>query len=148
MTGDGSTAATVVTTLPDAHRAAAVTLWGEAGLTRPWNDPDADLARALDGPASTVLAALDGDRLAGTAMVGHDGHRGWIYYLAVAPARRGEGLGRALVRAAEDWLGASVPKVQLMVRADNDAAAGFWRALGYLDADARVLGRRLPGPPS
>jgi hypothetical protein len=54
----------------------AVRLWERAGLTRPWNDPFQDARRALTGPSSTVLAATDGDALIGTAMVGHDGHRG------------------------------------------------------------------------
>ncbi len=54
----------------------AVALWRQTDLTRPWNDPDADLGRAVTGPASTVLGALEDRRLLATAMVGHDGHRG------------------------------------------------------------------------
>ena len=86
----------------DADEDAVVALWHAAGLTRPWNDPAADLDRALAGPSSTVLAATDGPVLTGTVMVGHDGHRGWLYYLAVDPARRGEGIGRALVAVLEN----------------------------------------------
>lgn len=68
---------------------AAVALWRDAGLTRPWNDPHEDLRRALGDPASTILAGVQDDVLVATAMVGHDGHRGWVYYLAVrADARR------------------------------------------------------------
>jgi hypothetical protein len=71
--------------LPEALFSEAVALWHEAGLTRPWNDPDADLARAMRAENATVLAARDeGGALLGTAMVGHDGHRGWVYYLAVS----------------------------------------------------------------
>ena len=84
------------------HETDAIRLWEACGLTRPWNDPSADLRRALDGPSSTVLGAVDaGGTLIGTAMVGHDGHRGWVYYVAVAPDRRGQGLGRALMEAAD-----------------------------------------------
>jgi ribosomal protein S18 acetylase RimI-like enzyme len=127
------------------HRADAVALWLAAGLTRPWNDPVADLDRALAGPSSTVLAALGDDGgLVGTVMVGHDGHRGWLYYLAVDEARRGEGIGRALVAAAEAWVADAVPKVQLMIRADNVAAVAFYERLGYERSDVTVLGRR-PG---
>ena len=123
---------------------AAVALWHEAGLTRPWNDPYADFALALRGPSSAVLGAYDGERLVGTAMVGHDGHRGWVYYLAVAPDRRGRGLGRAVMAAAEAWLAArGLPKVQLMVRDTNAAALGFYAALGYERAEVRVLARWL-----
>ncbi len=133
-----------ITTLPDDQRDAAVALWHACGLTRPWNDPDADLARALAGPASTVLGALDGETLVGTAMVGHDGHRGWVYYVAVDPGRQRTGLGRQLMAAAEAWLDErGVPKVQLMVRAGNDAVVGFYEALGYTDQGVVTMGRFL-----
>jgi ribosomal protein S18 acetylase RimI-like enzyme len=130
--------------LPGHLHGAAVALWHEAGLTRPWNDPDADLAVALRGPSSTVLAALDGERLAGTAMVGHDGHRGWVYYLAVAPDARRSGVGRALMAAAEEWLRErEVPALNLMVRSENAAALGFYDRLGYTTGDVVVRARRL-----
>lgn len=125
---------------------AVVGLWRASGLTRPWNDPDADFARALENSASAVLVARSGGALAGAAMVGFDGHRGWVYYLAVAPDRRGSGLGKALMAAAEQWLRArGAPKLQLMVRADNDAALGFYAALGLERQDVVTLGRFLEG---
>ena len=123
---------------------AAIALWWEAGLTRPWNDPHADLAMALAGPASTVLAGrLDG-RLVATAMVGWDGHRGWLYYLAVAIATRRRGYGAEMVRAAEAWLaGRSAPKLNLMVRSENQAVIAFYERLGYRLADTVTLQRVL-----
>ena len=127
-----------------ADSAAVTTLWENAGLTRPWNPPAADLQRALDGTTSTVLGGYIDGRLVGTVMVGHDGHRGWVYYLAVAAAERGAGLRRQLMQAAEAWLvrRGSV-KVQLMVRQSNTAVTGFYDRLGYSDADVRVLAKRL-----
>lgn len=123
---------------------AVVALWRACDLTRPWNDPDADLALALATATSTVLVATAGDRLAGSVMVGFDGHRGWVYYLAVAPERRRDGLGRALMAAAEDWLRArGAPKLQLMVRDTNAAALDFYAALGLEVQTVAVLGRRL-----
>lgn len=123
--------------------AAAVTaLWRTCGLTRPWNDPAADFALALGSAAATVLVARDGAALAGTVMAGFDGHRGWVYYLAVAPAARGAGFGRALMAAAEAWLAAcAAPKLQLMVRGDNAAAAAFYEAIGLVRQDVAVFGR-------
>jgi ribosomal protein S18 acetylase RimI-like enzyme len=122
----------------------AVALWQECGLTRPWNDPHADLKRALSGPSSTVLGVVEDGAVAGTAMVGHDGHRGWVYYLAVRPDRRGAGLGRELMRASERWLmQRGVPKVQLMVRTTNAAVVAFYEALGYQDGEVVVLGKFL-----
>lgn len=135
-----------IATLPLELREQAVALWRDVGLTRPWNDPHDDLARASSGPGSTVLAAVEGNRVLGTVMVGHDGHRGWLYYLAVAPDVQRRGLGRALEEAAERWLRErGVPKVQLMVRAENADVVAFYRALGYEDARVTVLGRRLDG---
>lgn len=138
--------------LGHADAAAAIGLWHATGLTRPWNAPDADFARAVDGPASAVLGIRDGDAIVATVMVGHDGHRGWVYYLAVDPTRQRQGLGAQLMRAAEAWIAArGGVKLQLMVRADNAAAAGFYRAIGYEDQRVSVLGRRLDesgGPPA
>lgn len=135
----------VVDLPPDLHED-AVALWHDCGLTRPWNDPVADLERALAGPSSTVLAALDAGVLVGTAMLGHDGHRGWVYYLAVADDRRRSGVGRALMDACQRWLDErGIPKIQLMVRGDNTAAIGFYERIGYEHVDVVVLGRRLDG---
>lgn len=123
----------------------AVDLWDRTGLTRPWNDAHADLERAVLGATSTVLAALDDEgRLMGTSMVGHDGHRGWVYYLAVAPDQQRRGVGRALMRASEEWLvERDVPKLNLMVRRGNEGVLAFYRALGYYDGEVVVLGRFL-----
>jgi ribosomal protein S18 acetylase RimI-like enzyme len=108
-----------------------VQLWHDCGLTRPHNDPVADFRRAVGKAGSDVLVADDGG-IAGSILVGHDGHRGWLYYVAVAPGRRNQGGGRALVRAAEAWLAErGIPKVQLMIRETNEVAAAFYRRLGY-----------------
>ncbi|MFZ5747004.1 MAG: GNAT family acetyltransferase [Pseudomonadota bacterium] len=119
-----------------------VALWRACGLTRPWNDPHADFALALAGGASTVLVARDGDAVVGSIMAGFDGHRGWVYYLAVAAEARRAGVGRALMAAAEAWLQArGAPKVQLMVREDNAAALRFYEALGMERQKVVTLGR-------
>jgi ribosomal protein S18 acetylase RimI-like enzyme len=136
--------------LAETEIAAAATLWVEAGLVRPWNDPHADARRALAAPASTILAARDGGQLVGTAMVGHDGHRGWVYYLAVAVDRRGQGIARVLMVAAEAWCeAAGMPRLNLMVRAGNASVLGFYAALGYRQSDVVVLQKDLgtPTPP-
>ena len=125
---------------------AAVALWQACGLTRPWNDPYSDFQRAQEGDSSAVLGLYDGAALIGTAMVGVDGHRGWVYYVASAPDRRGEGIGRELMKAAEDWVEArGMPKVQLMVRRSNTTVVDFYEALGYEEQDCVVLGRRFDG---
>jgi ribosomal protein S18 acetylase RimI-like enzyme len=124
-----------------------IDLWRECGLLRPWNDPEKDIARKVaDSPWGLLVAEADG-RLAGALMVGYDGHRGSINYLAVAPGQRGTGLGRVLVAHAEALLEArGCPKVNLSVRGDNTDAIGFYAHLGYVveGADHAVaMGHRL-----
>lgn len=109
-----------------------VALWKACGLTRSWNGPYKDIAFARAGAASDVLAGFEGDRMVASVMVGHDGHRGAVYYVSVDPARRGEGLGRLIMAAAEDWLRTrGVWKLNLLVRTGNDQAAGFYEEIGY-----------------
>ena len=123
---------------------ALVALWEACGLTRPWNDPERDARLAIEGATSTILGLRDGEALIASVMIGLDGHRGWIYYLAVAPERRREGLGRALMDAAEAWLRArGAPKLQLMVRTTNEEALGFYEALGLERQEVVTLGRFL-----
>ncbi len=129
---------------PD-DRIAVIGLWQACGLTRPWNDADADFYRALESPSSAILVLREPvDAIAATVMVGFDGHRGWVYFLAVAPTRRRRGLGRQLMEAAEDWLrGHGAPKIQLMVRGGNSEALAFYEGLGLERQDVVTLGRFL-----
>jgi hypothetical protein len=121
---------------------AAIAIWKEAGLLRLWNDPRADAALALRHAGSTILAARREAKLVATVMVGHDGHRGWVYYLAVAPAFRRQGVGTMRLRSAEQWCRArGVPKLQLMVRSENVEVASFYAALGYDKSDVVVLAK-------
>ena len=130
--------------MQDGDDAAIVALWKLCGLTRPWNDPAQDLALACKAADSVVLVARDNARICGSVMTGFDGHRGWVYYLAVHPDDRHRGLGRALMTAAETWLvDRGAPKIQLMVREDNAGALGFYEALGMTRQPVVTLGRRL-----
>ncbi len=135
----------VIGVLLPAEIPAAVALWQAAGLVRPWNDPLADAGRALQSAASTILAArLDG-RLVGTAMAGADGHRGWVYYLAVADDVRRGGVGAALLAAAEDWCAArGMPRLNLMVRAGAPDLLRYYAGRGYRASDVTVLQKDLP----
>ena len=138
---------------------AVVQLWHEVGLTRPWNDPRADIRRKLTVQPELFLVAVDepvdgtAHVIVGTVMAGYDGHRGWLYYLASAPSHRGQGVGRLLVAEAERLLEAmGCPKVQLMVRPENEAVRGFYDELGYEPFTVWSTGKRLvvdgPGGPA
>jgi len=126
---------------------AVVRLWEKTELTRPWNDPFADIARAREVWPDLMLVATEGKALVGSVMAGYDGHRGWLYYVATDPSRRGRGIGSALVAEAERRLAAlGCPKVQLMVRRENSSVLAFYDALGYDDGDVVTYGKRLvPG---
>lgn len=121
-----------------------VALWEAAGLTRPWNDPRKDIARKLRVQPELFLVAADAGEIVGTVMAGYDGHRGWVNYLAVSPAERRAGIGRALMAGVEDALReVGCAKINLQVRRGNRDAVGFYQALGYTTDDVISLGRRL-----
>jgi ribosomal protein S18 acetylase RimI-like enzyme len=126
-------------------------LWQRCDLTRPWNDPADDIALCLaSGHGAVLVGEADGGAakaVVASVMVGHDGHRGWVYYLAVDPDRGRRGLGRRMMQAAEAWLAArGLPKIQLMVRPENHRVAAFYRRLGYLDGGTRVFEHWLKTP--
>lgn len=128
----------------DHESCAIIALWTACDLIRPWNPPEADIALAQGNPnAEIFVAALDGNIIA-TFMVGHDGHRAWVYYLAVHPEHRREGWGRKAMAAAEKWGRAhNMPKMHLMVRQTNAATVAFYEQLGYDDAETVVMERWL-----
>lgn len=134
-----------IRTYAPGDRAAVTALWRACGLVVPHNDPNADLTRAAGRENSDILLGLlPEDGVAASVMVGHDGHRGWLYYVAVAPDARGRGHGRAMVAAAEDWLRArGIPKAQLMIRDTNTGVRDFYAGLGWNEAPRIVMERWL-----
>jgi ribosomal protein S18 acetylase RimI-like enzyme len=128
----------------DADHDAIVDLWVRCGLTRPWNDPTAELDLKRRTDPDGMLVAVAGGQVVGTVMVGFEGHRGWVNYLAVEPGERRSGLGRRLMAAGEARLrGLGAPKANLQVRRTNAEVVAFYEALGYVDDDVVSLGRRL-----
>jgi len=115
-------------------------LWRASNLVASYNDPSQDFhfARAKDG--SDILLGLDAEQaIVGSVMVGHDGHRGWIYYVASDPQHRNQGIGRSMVEAAEQWLkDRGVVKVMLLVRETNTQVVDFYKRLGF-EAVPRVI---------
>jgi ribosomal protein S18 acetylase RimI-like enzyme len=132
--------------IEDGDVAEVTALWQRCGLTRPWNHPAADIALARKDSNATVLLGRDGAALVASVLVGHDGHRGWVYYVSVDPDHRGKGYGRVIMAAAEDWLRArGIEKLQLMVRGDNAEVHAFYRSLGYYDQERVVFAKWLDG---
>lgn len=128
----------------DRDRDALVALWEACGLLVPWNDPDLDIKLYSDSPNAEIFVGRTGSQVIGSVCVGHDGHRGWVYYLGVQPTARSKGHGTALMRHAEAWLaGQGVVKVQLMVRPGNLATRTFYARIGYEPNPCRIMQRWL-----
>ena len=124
---------------------AVVQLWSDCGLTRPWNDPHKDIARKLSVSPELFLIGTDGQGLLmATVMVGYDGHRGWINYLAVHPAHQRQGHASQLMQQAEQLLTErGCPKLNLQVRAGNEVVIALYESLGYTDDKTVSMGKRL-----
>jgi ribosomal protein S18 acetylase RimI-like enzyme len=134
----------VIRPFADTDEDAVVALWERCDLTRPWNDPHRDIERKRHVRPEWFLVAVDGDTVVGSVMAGYEGHRGWINYLAVDPGQRRDGLGRALMEAAEErLLAAGCPKINLQIRGGNTEAIAFYEAIGFREDHVRCFGKRL-----
>lgn len=128
---------------PD-DEAAVIALWQATGLTRPWNDPSKDIARKRRVQPELFLVGELHGRLIASAMAGYDGHRGSLYYLAVAPGEQRRGHARAMLAEVEVRLRAlGCPKLNLQVRTDNAGAGAFYQRLGYTPEERLDFGKRL-----
>ena len=123
---------------------AVVALWSECGLVRPWNDPVKDIRRKLRVQRDLFLVGSMDGRLVATMMVGYEGHRGWVNFLAVATDFRKQGLGRLMMDEAEARLREmGCPKVSLQIRRSNADVVAFYRSIGYAEDDVVSMGKRL-----
>ena len=123
---------------------AVVALWRECELVKPWNDPVKDIRRKMGIQRDLFLVGSMDSRLVATVMVGFEGHRGWINYLAVAADCRKRGFGRLLMDEAEARLRAmGCPKISLQIRRSNADVVAFYRSIGYSVDDVVSMGKRL-----
>jgi len=129
----------------DEDESAVAQLWREIFPSAPsWNRPEDDIQRKLAVQRELFLVAERGGEIVGSAMAGYDGHRGWVYYVAVSPTYRRLGIGSALMNEVERRLaGIGCPKLNLQVRASNEAVVAFYRYLGYEIEERISMGKRL-----
>ena len=121
-----------------------IALWNRCGLVRTWNDPHKDIARKLRVNPEWFLVAEHEGAVIASVMVGYEGHRGWINYLAVDPEAQRNGTGRALMAEAERVLrAAGCPKISLQVRRTNRDVISFYEKIGFTAEDVVSLGKRL-----
>lgn len=128
----------------DKDEDAVVDLWSRCGLLRPWNDPNKDIARKLRVQRELFLVGTVDEVVVATVMAGYDGHRGWLNYLAVDPARRRRGLGQELMAEAQRRLeGLGCSKINLQIRRENVEAIAFYERIGFSEDAVVSLGKRL-----
>jgi ribosomal protein S18 acetylase RimI-like enzyme len=146
MNSETASHALAIEAIEDGDVTEVIALWQRCGSSRPWNDPAADIALARREANATVLLGRNKGALVASVLVGHDGHRGWVYYVTVDPEHRFKGYGRAIMTAAEDWLRArGIAKLQLMVRGDNAKVHAFYEQLGYYDQERVIFAKWLDG---
>lgn len=131
----------------ESDEASVAHLWREVFPSSPsWNHPETDIQRKLAIQRELFLVAMTDSELVGTAMAGYDGHRGWVYYVAVSPRHRRQGIGTALMGEVEQRLvDMGCPKLNLQVRATNQEVVAFYRTLGYEVEERISMGKRLAG---
>jgi ribosomal protein S18 acetylase RimI-like enzyme len=129
----------------EADQAAVAALWRLVFPGAPvWNHPEIDIQRKLAVQRELFLVAVLDSEVVGTAMAGYDGHRGWVYYVAVSPRHRRRGIGTALMSSVEDRLAhLGCPKLNLQVRASNQEVVSFYEQLGYKVEQRVSMGKRL-----
>lgn len=123
---------------------AVIGLWYRCDLLRSWNNPKQDIERNVKvNPELLLVGVVDGEVVA-TAMGGYDGHRGWVYYLAVDPVYQRRGFGRLIMEAIEGKLLAiGCPKINLQIRTNNIDVVTFYESIGYSTEERISMGKRL-----
>lgn len=123
---------------------AVINLWERAQLLRPWNDPVKDIARKVAYQPDLFVVGECDNQLIATAMIGYDGHRGTLFYFAIDPDYQGQGLGQKLLNYAESVLTRlGCPKLNILVRSENNTGAQFYTKAGYQQDLAASFGKRL-----
>ncbi len=134
----------VIRSYHDSDKNDVIQLWEECGLIVQWNDPQRDIERKLSTQPELFLIGLLDNRIVATAMVGYEGHRGWVNYLAVNPKKQRQGIATQMMKEAEHrLLKLGCPKLQVQVRTTNFGVIEFYRKHGYIIDDVVNIGKRL-----
>jgi len=121
-----------------------IDLWQQCKLTTAWNNPKRDIERKIDDSSGLFFVGEIDHKIVASCMAGYDGHRGWIYYLAVKPDLQRQKLASEIMGYAEKALKEiGCPKIDLMVRKTKHSVISFYHKLGYKDDPVVVLSKRL-----
>ncbi len=119
-------------------------LWMECNLIAPWNNPKRDIERKLNDSPELFFVGEADSKIITSCMAGYDGHRGWIYYLAVKQNLRRHGVASKIMKHAEQELRRiGCPKIDLMVRKSNEEVISFYHKIGYKDDSVVILSKRI-----
>jgi len=123
---------------------AVIKLWQDCGLIVPQNNPERDIERKMKVNPEWFLVGEIDEKIIATCMAGYDGHRGWIYYLAVSPQHQRKGFAGQMMQRAEKLLkAAGCPKINLQVRETNQKVIEFYKSIGFKSDDVVSFGKRL-----
>ncbi|MDR3368332.1 GNAT family acetyltransferase [Rhodoferax sp.] len=136
---------TIIEYSDEHHRQQVIELWQTAfGYEDAHNAPGLAIDKKLAVADGLFFVALADGMVAGTVMAGYDGHRGWLYSVAVHPLHRQKRLGAALIRFAEEVLAArGCLKVNLQIRGGNEDVAAFYESLGFVVENRISMGKKL-----
>ena len=133
-----------ITIFEDKHRTQVIDLWKKCNLIKSWNDPNKDIDRKLKVNDNLFLIVEFNKVIIGSAMIGYDGHRGSLYYLAVDPKHQRKGVGGMLMKEIEKRLiEVGCPKINIFIRNSNIEVKEFYQSIDYEEQDCLVYGKRL-----
>ena len=114
------------------YRDQILSLWQKCKLIKTWNDPNKDIDRKLKVKDDLFLVIEYNNLIIGSAMAGYDGHRGYVYYLAIDPIHQNKGLGKLLMDNIEKKLKEiGCPKINIFIRSANINVKNFYKSIFY-----------------
>ncbi len=127
------------------HRQDVVRLWQTVfGYDAAHNDPEVVIDKKLKTGDDLFFVAEKALKVIGTIMAGYDGHRGWIYSIAVHPANQNQGIGSALLSFAQDKLARlGCLKVNLQIMEGNEVVQNFYLTNGFSVEKRISMGKKL-----
>jgi len=123
----------IITYIDASHRQQVIDLWKTVfGYEAAHNTPSLAIDKKLAVQDDLFFVAQDGNALVGTILAGYDGHRGWLYSVAVHPSHQGQGIGKALIAHAERALAQrGCMKINLQIVSSNESVSAFYKSIGY-----------------
>jgi ribosomal protein S18 acetylase RimI-like enzyme len=124
--------AMIIRKYTDNDRDGLVELWSESFPDNPPHNEPSKMIEAKLQVDDLIFVAEDDRRIVGACMAGYDGHRGWLYSVAVLPDQRRRGIGQSLIKSAMKALREiGCIKVNLQIRASNHEVKAFYESLGF-----------------